>query len=72
MVKILVTILSIFFGFVAYTQRRKKISRQIWYLERQTMTRFESFFRSLVYGVIIYVLSFTILSLILNAVGIEV
>ena len=67
-----VTVLSILIGIVAYTRRSKKISRQIWYLERQTMTRFESFFRSLVYGVIIYVLSFTILSLILNALGIEV
>jgi hypothetical protein len=70
--KILVTILPIVFGFVAYTRRSKKISRQIWYLERQTMTRFESFFRSLVYGVVIYVLSSTILPLILNALGIEV
>ena len=67
-----VTILSLFFGFVAYTRRNEKIRRQIWDLERQTMTQFESFFRSLVYGVIITVLSSILISLAFNALGIEV
>jgi len=68
----LVTCLSLFFGFVAYTRRKERIRRQIWNLERQTMTRFESFFRSLVYGLIITVLSSILITFILNALGIEV
>ena len=67
-----VTCLSLFFGFVAYTRRNERIRRQICNLERQTMTRFESFFRSLVYGLIITVLSSILITFILNALGIEV
>ena len=69
--ELLVTALSLFFGFVAFTRRNAKISRQIWYLERQTMTRFESFFRSMIYAILIYALSFILISFALNTIGIE-
>lgn len=68
----LITGLSLFFGFVAYTRRNEKIRRQIWDLERQTMTRFESFFRSLVYGLAITVLASILISFILNLIGIKI
>lgn len=68
----LITILSLFFGFVAYIRRNEKIRRQIWDLERQTMTRFESFFRSLVYGLVITVLSSILITFILDLLGIEI
>jgi hypothetical protein len=68
----IVTIVSLCFGFVAYARRNEKIRRQIWNGERQTMTRFGAFFRSVVYGLVIMVLSSILISLILNSLGFEV
>jgi ABC-type multidrug transport system permease subunit len=68
----IVTIVSLCFGFVAYVRRNEKIRRQIWNGERQTMTRFESFFRSLVYGLVITVVSSFLISFALNSLGLEV
>jgi hypothetical protein len=68
----IVTIVSLGFGFIAYGRRNEKIRRQIWNGERQTMTRFESFFRSLVYGLVITVVSSFLISFTLNYIGLVV
>lgn len=68
----LVTAVSLVIGFFAYAKRYEKIRSQIWNLERRTMTRFESFFRSLVYGLIVTLLASSLISFILNALGFEI
>lgn len=70
--ELLVTLVSLLIGYVAYAKRNRKIRNQIWNLERRTMTRFESFLRSLVYGLLVTVLASILISLALTSLGIDV
>jgi ABC-type multidrug transport system permease subunit len=68
----LVTVVSLLIGLLASLRRNEKIRRQIWDMERQTMTRFESMFRSLVYGLVVTVFASILISFLLTAVGIQI
>lgn len=67
----LVTFVSLLIGFAAYAKRNKKIRNQIRSLERPTMTRFESFFRSLIYGLVVTVLASILIAYALISLGFE-
>jgi hypothetical protein len=67
----LVTFVSLLIGFTAYAKRNKKIRYQIRSLERPTMSRFESFTRSLIYGLVVTVLASILISYALISLGFE-
>lgn len=67
----LVTVVSLLIGLLASLRRNEKIRKQIWDMERQTMTRAESVFRSLVYGLTVTLFSSILISFLLTAAGIQ-
>ena len=69
--KFLVTLIAILTGYLASVRKYKRIDWQIRGLERPSMTRASAFLRSLIFGVFFYVVTFLILSALLDAAGIS-